>query len=440
MQLSDPHPPSKRTPPRAGTSGTSHLRTALGLATASLLGGVAGPAHAEGLTTEGVSLVYLEPDRVQAWETAASVTRTFDADRVLTGKLVVDVLTGASPNGAVPSRSIQTFTRPSGHGSFEVAPGKTPLDDTFRDTRYDGTLSYRMPLGRLTGLTLSGHGSTEHDYLSLGVSGRLTRDFDRRNRTLALGLSVSRDEIDPEGGIPEPLALMRAAGESPNRIGGSDTKSVVDAVIGVTQIIDRETVGRLNYSATYASGYQTDPFKIVSVVGAPGTVEAGEPLAQRFESRPDSRLKQSLYGELRRFLGGPVANVSYRFQWDDWSVTSHTVDLRTRFPVGDRTAITPHLRYYHQSEADLYRAFLIDGDPLPDHVSADPRLAGLDAATFGAEVSHVLPHGNEVTLTAEYYDQFDSRGPPDAFGALDGLDLYPGVSALMFRVGYARAW
>src|SRR5688572_23948067 len=65
--------------------------------------------------------------RVKDFSLSAAIRRIFDESRTLNLGLTVDSLTGASPTGATPSDSVQTFTRPSGNGSYAIAPGKPPL-------------------------------------------------------------------------------------------------------------------------------------------------------------------------------------------------------------------------------------------------------------------------------------------------------------------------
>jgi len=72
-------------------------------------------------------------------------------------KLVLDSLTGASANGAVPATMVQTFTTPSGGGgcddddedgggsAYKVAPNETPLDDSFEDTRISYSSNWEKP-------------------------------------------------------------------------------------------------------------------------------------------------------------------------------------------------------------------------------------------------------------------------------------------------------
>lgn len=121
----------------AATNRRRDVARRLASATCALLG--AAPASAgllHGWDVETAVLHYQEADdRVSAVEPVVSLKRAFSGNRALKLKLAVDVLTGSTPNGAVPSRTPQTYTTPSGASSYDTAPGETPLDDTFTDTR-----------------------------------------------------------------------------------------------------------------------------------------------------------------------------------------------------------------------------------------------------------------------------------------------------------------
>ena len=87
----------------------------------------------------------------------------------------------------------------------------------------------------------------------------------------------------------------------------------MDLLLGLTQVLGRHTVMRVNYSYSDSSGYLTDPYKILSVVDpvtgdlvgrTPAPGESGPTGVYRFESRPDSRRKQGLYAELRHDFSG----------------------------------------------------------------------------------------------------------------------------------------
>ena len=102
--------------------------------------------------------------------------------------------------------------------------------------------------------------------------------------------------LDPVGGAPLPLAAMLPAGQTGNKL-GSDSKTVADLLVGVTQVLGKRTIGQLNYAFSNSSGYLTDPYKLLSVVdpitGDPVAGPGGLSL-YLFEGRPDARTKHSL--------------------------------------------------------------------------------------------------------------------------------------------------
>ena len=196
-----------------------------------------------------------------------------------------------------------------------------------------------------------------------------------------------------------------------NKLGGSDSKDVLDLLLGFTQVLNRTTVLRVNYSYSDSSGYLNDPYKILSVVDPlTGDTLTRAPVGQGpdgvylFESRPDSRAKHSLYAEVKHAFGKPVLHFAYRFMTDDWGIDSHTGEVRLRWPLGDGY-IEPQLRYYTQSAADFYRASLVSGAALPRYASADFRLGDFDATTVGMKYGHGTASGNEWSIRAEYYQQ-----------------------------------
>lgn len=443
---------------RAPAAARDGVRAGLAAATCVLLGPIPGSARAG--QVDGTTLVYSEPNRVTAVETAVEGTKDLENGGSLHLKVVYDALTGASANGATPAAHVQTFTGPSGNGSYTVRPGQTPLDPTFKDTRLAGSATWTHLLGRLSQSTLGANLSAERDYTSVGISGGITRDLAMRNTTLAAGLSLAHDTVRPKGGTPTaftPLGtsvgggregddfagsgLSLAAGEDDGGEGGlgpggpSRGKNVVDALVGVTQVLDRATIARVNYSLGYTSGYLTDPYKILSVVQAQGDTDPGEPVQYLYEHRPDRRTRRSVYGEIRRMIASDVATASYRYYWDSWSVRSSTVDVHFSHRLNENTAVEPHFRHYHQDQADFYTRFLVAGRTLPHFASSDYRLGTFTANTYGLQVTHALDSGVTLRFGLEYYLQQGDSSPPGAFGSLARQNLFPDVSAWMVRVG-----
>lgn len=433
----------------------TNIKAALTIATAALLG-TSHLAQAENTPSVSVEenswefdsafLYYSEADRVSAGEAIFNATKTFADEEILNLKLTVDALTGASANGAVAQPNVQTFTRPSGNGQYTTAAGDTPLDDTFHDTRVQINGQWTQPIA--PNYTASGgvHISKEYDYLSLGVNGNLAFDFDRKNSTFSAGFSYFRDTFTPEGGIPNAFSSMLIGDSSSptwdddfaeTRIGSEDTKTTTDILLGFTQVINRRMITQFNYSYSMVDGYLTDPFKIISVVSG----DSGITQDNIYESRPDSRVKQSIYAQSLYHFDSSVLDVSYRYMWDDWEITSHTIDSRFRIPLGDtfgrESYIQPHFRFYQQSAAEFYQPFLIDGDTLPTYASADYRIGEMTTFTVGLKYGLLVNNGHDLSFRLEYYRQTPKDAGFEAPGGLKDVDLYPTIDAIIAQVTYS---
>jgi Protein of unknown function (DUF3570) len=427
---------------------TDDFGTTLAAATCALLGSaVATPVSAQEETSRwsfDSSLLYYgeSDDRVRDISATVSAQRDFGDDRKLSVSLTADTLTGASASGAIAQDRPQTFTSPSGRATYTTDAGEVPLDDTFLDTRFALNASWTQPLGRLYTWSAGVGFSTEYDYTHIGANLSLARDFNKRNTTLSAGVAWSQDDIDPVGGAPVPLSQMLDVGDGSNKL-GTDSKDVLDLLLGFTQVLGRNTLLRVNYSYSSSSGYLNDPYKLLSLVDPlTGDTLARVPVGEGpdgvylYESRPDSRAKHSLYTEMKHAFGKPVMHVAYRFMTDDWGIDSHTADVRLRWPLGANSYIEPQLRYYTQNEADFYRASLVAGEALPKYASADFRLGNFDATTVGIKYGHGTDSGNEWSIRAEYYQQDGSVPRAQIIGNQAKREQYPDLSAVILQFGY----
>lgn len=412
---------------------------------ASAVSGLLGQAHAQSLRTgewqaDSAVLVYKEGDgRVQAVEPIISVRRTEGTDRSTALRLTFDSLTGASPNGAVAQPTAQTFTNPSGRGGgYSTPAGQAPLDPRFHDRRIalNGTLE--RPFGEDQRISLGANGSVEHDFRSLSVSANIARDLFQKNTTLSAGLAVEVDRINPEGGV---LAGLKPAFDRSTALGSSDSRRVVDVLAGVTQVMSRRWLVQLSYDLGRASGYQSDPYKVLSVLDADGLLTGDRYIV---EDRPRSRTRHSLSVQSKWHLTRDVLDLSYRYYRDDWGLRAHTVDARYRWEPAGGWYLEPHVRWYRQNAADFYRTWLNEGGDYDSaasasrlaHASADTRLAAFTARTLGLKFALPLSGGQELSLRVESYRQ-QLKGPGDVPPALRGLELAPNLRATSVMFGYS---
>ncbi len=289
---------------------------------------------------------------------------------------VLDAITGATPTG-----------QPS------ATPGSAVPLTTIKDRRKAWTLDVSRQFGRVN-LALGAANSRENDYVSTGFSLNSLTDFNQKNTTLLVGLAGTSDDVK---------VFYQAA-----RAG----KRTFDAIVGLTQLLDAKTSVQLNLSYGRASGYLSDPYKIIQkrTELLPGLF-----LPLTFgENRPDERDKWIAYAGYNHSiekLHGAV-EASYRLYHDSFGLTSHTIALGWFQNLGAQVIVTPTIRYYTQSAADFYQVSL-DGsaiapgskpNPTGPFFSADYRLTDLRTLTYGVKVVWTPNKTYQFDLAWERYE------------------------------------
>jgi len=421
---------------------TVPLRESLTLACCTLLN-VAPEAQAElleDIKVDSAVLVYSESDgRVNVVEPIIKLKSEIKEDQYLNVQIVLDALTGASPNGAQSSNIAQTFTSPSGNKTYTTDANTQPLDDTFHDTRVAISSTLENPLDRLRKNIWSASFSREYDWQSLSAGYTYKQDTKFKDTTYMLGTSLTSDAISPVGGAPIALATMKAPGDNSSKA-ADESRSTVDLIAGITKILNRKTITQLNLSISQSSGYHNDPYKIVSLIDPISGLPTSNAEKYIYESRPDSRQRQIIYWKIARHLTEDVINIAYRYYQDDWGINSHTIDLKYRYELSAKNFLQPHIRFYSQTAADFYRHSLKDNEALPEFVSADLRLAEFNTVTIGLKYGHKLANNKAISARLEIMQQTGNSQPADAIGAENNQDIHPDLSATILQFSYSFIW
>ncbi|MEI6641670.1 MAG: DUF3570 domain-containing protein [Novosphingobium sp.] len=402
------------------------------------------------IVADSAVLYYQEDDnRVRVIESETGLTLNSASGLIVSGKFTYDSLTGATPNGAARSRNVvQTFrppgkrggplpaaeTRSEGEGDtttgasgiYEVPRGRLPVDAGFKDTRKAADLGITLPLASTLKLSLGGAGSWETDFTSYSGRVGLTKELFQKNTTLSLGFNYERDSSKPFTGIPRPLGSM---GETV--IGTGRHKIVTSFVAGVTQVLTPGWLAQLNWSHGVSNGYQTDPYKLVSLVDR----DSGDPFAYIYEKRPGRRVRDSIYAGTKFALGSAVTDASVRWYHDSWGIRSWTFALSEHAPLGRSAYVEPGIRYYRQTGARFFRNYLLLDEDTPAFVSADSRLGAFHAWTFGLKAGVRIAHNVELYGAAERYIQEGQRFDRTAPGSLARTDLFAGSKSVSLITG-----
>ncbi len=372
------------------------------------------------------SLIYGEAGRTSVIEPVVRFAHIMPDGQSISAQLGIDVITGASPTGALPSGIVQTRTSASGRTITSPA-GQIPTAP-FRDRRLSLDADWQKPWGRFVTSDLGGHVSREKDYQSLGINGKLTTELMHKLLTVTVGGGVSHDTVFPVGGTP--------AGLSDGAIifRGSNAKDVSNVLLGASRILNRRWMVAVNGTRTFERGYLTEPYKVISLMN-PVT---GAPVGLLTDKRPSTRTRSSvLFSSVYHFTDD-VLYSSYRYYWDTWSIRSHTVDFKYRHELDDGMYLEPLLRYYTQSAASFFTVGLVQGAPLPDFATSDYRLGRLHTVRLGATFGFRPDESaGQWTVRGEFMRQSGDSSPPNAVGMQRNFDLAPPINIFALVVGYS---
>jgi hypothetical protein len=288
-------------------------------------------------------------------------------------QILRDAITGSTPIGALPG-------------------GTQPFLTDIEDVRQGvlGALSQQIGDHRVE-LELS-H-SRESDYLSQGISLSDKWELNQKNTTVSFGLNYLNDTIVV--------------------IGTDDQKKKsYDLFLGLSQLLDKNTVLSANLTLGYAEGYLNDQYKAIQR----DELLFGIPVTTLYrENRPSSRLRGVLQLQGTHYFEktNSALDAVVRLSQDDYGVFSQSLQLEWRQELFSRLEITPFFRYYQQSAADFFHNTLNEvnvGTPqdYPDgtgpNYSADYRLSSMATMSLGLKARFRITENISLSAAYEHYD------------------------------------
>ena len=345
-----------------------------------------------------------DKNRIRVDSQYAQVDLDIGTDTHLKVMGLLDSIAGATPTGERPATG-------------NIVP-KAKMED--RRKAWTADLAHQFSRVNVS----AGYGvSRESDYVSDGWSLNTVTDFNDKNTNLLLGY----------GGTKDTISEWKLNWTKQRHKEGSDF------IAGITQLLNPNTSVTANVVYGTASGFMSDPYKIVSTTRLdldPGTYYTPP------ENRPEVKTKVSLFFGLNynvERLNGAV-DFSYRHYHDSFGITSHTTYLAWIQKFGQHVIVQPSIRFYRQSASDFYYYNLdrsritTSYEPVLEETgtgkapfySSDYRLSYLQTIDLGLKV--VVKITSWLSIDANY-DRFVMRG-------LDGITPQdPYSKANMFMVG-----
>ncbi|CAK0758867.1 DUF3570 domain-containing protein [Gammaproteobacteria bacterium] len=394
---------------------------------------------------------------------------TLGDENALTVSFSQDTWSGATPITTAPltlggNRPIQTG--PPGHlitvGASPMINGRILLDRQYQPVQIDPAtgksivqdqrvhtlssaspetrrqmdfqLTHRLDSGRLE---LGGGASSERDYESRFIN--LGRRWDINQNLTTISLALSHTQSDTAATLDHDAAPYITKTAYMGQIDQAGTAQILrghrrdwSATAGLTQVLAKGTLLETSLGYTHGTGYLANPYKVMSVVFAdPASVDTGSGVMSGdvralLEQRPKVRNQWTMGGRIVQAIPSLDAalHLGYQFHHDDWGVNAHTVEADWGQPLGNGWVLTPRLRYYSQSAAHFYSAYLVSGqaykkvvaepdgqytltpfDPglLPAYFSSDQRLSAFGALSGGLGIAKPIARGVSLEAGIEYY-------------------------------------
>jgi hypothetical protein len=208
--------------------------------------------------------------------------------------------------------------------------------EPFEKNRGQVILGLEQGLGGGATLAANAYRSQEVDYISNSVIGTYSQELFARNTTFTLRGQYNADlvgEILDDGDVV------------------NKRKRVYTGIANLSQLLSPTTVLDLAYDYVLVDGFQSDPYRQVSVRDGAGV------LTQTDEVHPANRTRQAATGKLSQALPSIEAALigSYRYYFDTWDVHSHTVELGLNKYIFRNLLLGVDYRYYTQTGAYFWR-------------------------------------------------------------------------------------
>ena len=279
------------------------------------------------------------------------------------------------------------------NASIDVVTTASPFKET--RTAYGLGLNYAV---RETLITVVGASSHEPDYVANALNIDLAQDVFGGMTTIALGFSKGQDDVGKRD------------------VGFFDNATHWRYRLGATQILSPTWLAAVNFEAVSDEGYLGSPYRVARVFGAYVP-----------ESVPRTRSSRALQLRAVGDLGEKnVALGIYRYYWDTWGLSAHTVELGYGRYFGQDWMLNAFVRYHAQQDASFYSD---NATADTEYVTRNRQLSTFNDTGVGATITYtaVKPGGSyAVNLTGgvealrfNYSDFTDIRsGKPYSFDAV----------------------
>jgi hypothetical protein len=272
---------------------------------------------------------------------------------------------------------------------------------TIHDTRQQASAAVSQTLGS-TKLHGGYSFSHENDYLSNSFNAGFDQELFDKNTTLSLGYSLNLNDVG------------RADDNNFSRSLDNHGFSA-----SWTQIVSPTLVTQLTYELGYSSGFQSSPYRFVPI----RTSLDAAPEMWVMETDPDTRYRHAFVIGANRAIGDDSSvQADYRYYFDTWGITSHTIGLRYFTHLSKSLELRLRERFYTQGSASFYQE---NYTSVQKYMAFDRELSSLWSETFGVKLSYLFtPHvEGELKVDLFYFNYAEFAPLASRTGTNTGIGL-----------------
>lgn len=245
-----------------------------------------------------------------------------------------------------------------------------------KDIRFYPSLGWQMenPKNNTTiGANLMFSG--EYDYTSIGAGLSFVKSSEDQNREFSIKAQVFMDQWK----VILPVELKN----QPSIYDSNEPRNTYNLSLGYSQVINKKLQASILGEFTYQTGLLGTAYQRVYFTN--GTMN--------HEVLPDNRFKLPIGIRANYFMTDRVILRSfYRYYWDDWGISAHTVSLEVPIKISPYFSVAPFYRYYTQTAADYFAPYK-NHLPTEEYYTSDYDLSEFSSNYVGANMRWVPENG-----------------------------------------------
>jgi len=299
--------------------------------------------------------------------------------------------------------------------------------------------------------------ASEYDYASIGLGGSFTKLFNKKNTEFSVKANIYLDNWKPaypteldsylddnqnlNDGHFQGIDILDQNGNIIDKNSSTiwtpfkstlidDTsRNTYSVSVSFSQILSKKSQLSLFFDLVQQNGWLGNPMQRVYfsdrdnyfIGNASSIPNYTSPtnkdvfqLADDIERLPDSRLKLPIGARFNQYINEVVTlRTYYRYYYDDWGITSHTVNIELPIKISDTFTFYPSYRYYTQTAADYFAPFE-QHTSTEEFYTSDYDLSEFNSNQFGIGFSytdifakrHIWKLGlKSVDLKYDYYER-----------------------------------